>query len=60
MTYDEFKKVKVGGHCVIIQTGEPGVVTAVNPQRSEILLVAKRAGMGNTKLWYNYTQLGKL
>lgn len=60
MTYAEYKKVKVGGQCVIIQTGEPGTVIAVNHETSEIRLAAKRVGMGMTKLWYSYTLLGKL
>ena len=60
MTYAEYKKVKVGGQCVIIQTREPGTVLAVNREKDEILLSAKRVGMGLTKHWYNYTLLGKI
>lgn len=60
MTYNEFKKVKVGGYCVIIQTGELGKVLAVNSKTSDVQLQSKRAGIGMTTLWYNYTQLGKI
>ena len=60
MTYSEYKKVKAGGQCVIISTGEPGTVLAVNHETSEIRLAAKRVGMGLTKLWYNYTLLAKI
>lgn len=60
MTYDEYKKVKVGSQCVIIRTGEPGTVTAVNSETSDIQLVAKRYGLGVEKEWFNYTLLGKL
>lgn len=59
MIYDEFKKVKVGGTCVIIRTGEPGTVTAVNHERSEIQLEVKK-GPSRGKNWFNYCQLGKL
>ena len=60
MTYAEFKKVKVGSQCVIISTGEPGTVLAVNNETYDIRLAAKRVGLGMTKEWYNYTLLGKL
>lgn len=60
MTYAEYKKVKAGGQCVIIQTGEPGTVLAVNRETNEIYLSAKRVGMGLTKLWYHYILLGKI
>jgi len=60
MTYDEYKRVKVGSQCVISWSGEPGTVTAINAETSDIQLAAKRCGMGMTRLWYHYTQLGKL
>ena len=60
MTYKEYNEVKVGGTCVIISTGEPGKVLAVNKGKCEIYLEAKRVGLGVVKKWYNYTELGKL
>jgi hypothetical protein len=60
MTFEEFKKVKVGSQCVIIKTGEPGSVLSVNNGTGDVLLQAKRAGRGVTKEWFHYIQLGKL
>lgn len=60
MTYNEFKKLKAGDQCVIIKTGEPGRVMAVNSKTDNIQLQAKRAGLGMTKEWYNYTYLAKI
>lgn len=60
MTYREFKNVRAGSLCVIARTGEPGTVLAVNSQTGDILLQAKRCGLGVRKEWFNYTKLGKI
>lgn len=60
MTHTEYKKLKVGDSCVIIQTGELGRVLAINRKSDDIQLYAKRAGFGITKEWYNYTHLAKI
>lgn len=60
MTHKEFCEVENGSKCVIISTGEPGKVLAVNREEGQIRLEAKRVGLGLVKNWYNYTELGKL
>lgn len=60
MIYDEFVKLKVGDQCVIIKTGEPGIVTNINRERGDVQLKAKRYCIGMTKEWYNYTYLAKI
>ena len=60
MKYNEFKKLKAGAMCVIIKTGELGRVMAVNSKTDDIQLQAKRAGLGMTTEWYNYTYLAKI
>jgi dsDNA-specific endonuclease/ATPase MutS2 len=60
MNYEEYRKLKVGDDCVIIQTGEPGKVLSINNKTSDILLGAKRVVKGYVKEWFNYTHLGKI
>ena len=57
MIYDEYTGVKVGGYCVIIRTGELGIVGAVNKETREILLEIGRA---KRKKWFHYTELAKI
>lgn len=57
MIYDEYTGVKVGGYCVIIRTGELGIVGAVNKETREILLEIGRA---KRKEWFHYTELAKI
>lgn len=60
MQFEEFEKLKVGGQCVIIQTGELGRVLEINRNTSGVYVVARRAGMGVVRQWFNYTYLAKL
>lgn len=60
MTDKEYKRLKIGDDVVIIKTGEAGVVTAINRNSDSIQVQAKRAGLGMTKDWYNYTYLATI
>lgn len=60
MVYDEYKKLTAGCLCVIIQTGEAGKVLEIDRRKQNVLLVARRAGRGVVKEWFNYTQLARI
>jgi len=60
MVYDEFKKLKIGDECVIIQTGELGRVIEINRKTSDVYVRAKRVGMDIVKQWFNYTYLARI
>lgn len=60
MAYEEFRNLKAGQPCVIIHTGEPGKAIEINRHTQEVLILARRAGAGVVKEWFNYTQLARI
>lgn len=64
MTDKEFKRLKVGGHVAIIQTGWEAVVLNIQKNTGKVLVQYPRIGnvypLVAEKRWYNYTELGKL
>jgi len=60
MTYDEYRSLRNGNRCVIIKTGEPGTVLAINRETDDVLVEAKRVARGRVKEWFNYTYIAKL
>lgn len=60
MRIEEFKKLKVGDQCVIIKTGEPGIVLHINRGTDDVQVTAKRAGIGWSTEWFNYTYIEKI
>lgn len=60
MTYKEYKKMKVGAPCVIIQTGEEGKVTEIAYGCDRLEVHAKRHGLGIVSQWFNYTEIASI
>lgn len=62
MRYDIFKKLKLNKQgflpCVIIQTGEEGIIIRISKDGDGLLVKTKRSGfVGIQEQWFNYTEI---